>query len=127
MTVCIHHLETMVPGRAYPQNYASEKMQEWTDDARQKRLVKALYQKSGIEQRYSVVASFDEGKEGDFFPLDEHGQRREPGTARRNDIFTREVHPLAVELARKTIAPSWIASAISCIFSLPGDCLVIIE
>jgi len=104
MSIYLHHLESMSPGRAYAQDYASRKMQDWTADERQRRLVRALYQKSGIERRYSVIESFDEGQENDFFSLDSDGRRREPGTAARNAMYTAASRPLAVELARRAMA-----------------------
>ncbi len=103
MSAYIHHLESLSPGRCYPQNYASSKMQEWTADERQRRLVRALYQKSGIDQRYSVVESFDEGGTDDFFTVDADGTLRQPSTARRNAIYSETVNPLAVELARAAL------------------------
>ncbi len=104
MSVYIHHLESLSPGRCYPQDYASHKMQEWTSDERQRRMVRALYQKSGIEKRYSVIDSFDEGRADDFFPAGSEGGRSEPTTAVRNAIYTEASRPLAVELARNAIA-----------------------
>jgi predicted naringenin-chalcone synthase len=103
MPVSIHHLETMAAGRAYPQSYASEKMQEWAADATRQRLIRALYRHSGIEQRHSVIESFDEGGPDDFFPLDGEGRRRNPTTAKRNALYAQAAKPLAVELARRTI------------------------
>jgi len=104
MSVWIQHIETMNPGVAYPQDYASRKMQEWAVDDRLKRMTRVLYQKSGIDRRYSVITSFDQGLPGDFFPLGADGKRRELTTAERNAIYTRESHRLAVDLAHQTIA-----------------------
>lgn len=106
MNVFIHHLESLSPGRCYPQGYASQKMQEWSSDERQQRLVRALYQKSGIEQRYSVVESFDDGSDNDFFVRRPDGSIQQPTTARRNAIYTEASKPLAVELARRAITNS---------------------
>lgn len=103
MTVWIHHLESLVPQHSYTQAFASEKMQQWNDDARQKRMIRALYRKSGIDKRHSVVATFDEDSPDAFFLRDPNGRLREPGTARRNQIYAREAHRLAVELAQRTI------------------------
>lgn len=103
MAVWIQHLETMNPGIAYAQSYASSKMQEWAEDERIKRMTRVLYRKSGIDRRYSVITSFDQNLPGDFFPLGADGKRRELTTAERNAIFTREAHRLSVELARRTI------------------------
>jgi predicted naringenin-chalcone synthase len=103
MSVWIQHLESMTPERAYSQEYASTKMQEWTHDDRQRRMVRALYRKSGIDKRHSVISSFDQNLPGDFFPLEPGGQRRELSTAERNKIYTRESQHLAVALARQTV------------------------
>ncbi len=103
MSVWIHEIETMTPEMVYSQEYASTKMQEWVDDEHQRRLVRVLYRKSGIDKRHSVITSFDKNLPGDFFPLGTDGQRRELSTAERNNIFTRESQRLAVNLARQAI------------------------
>jgi predicted naringenin-chalcone synthase len=103
MSVWIQYIETMTPETVYSQEYASTKMQEWVDDERQRRLIRVLYRKSGIDKRHSVITSFDKNLPGDFFPLGPDGQRRELSTAERNKIFTRESQRLAVDLARQAI------------------------
>jgi predicted naringenin-chalcone synthase len=103
MFVWIHDIETLTPEVVYSQEYASAKMQEWVDDERQRRLIRVLYRKSGIDKRHSVITSFDKNLPGDFFPLGPDGQRRELSTAERNKIFTRESQRLAVDLARQAI------------------------
>jgi len=104
MSVWIQHIETMTPETVFSQEYASSKMQEWTGDERQRRMVRALYRKSGIDKRHSVITSFDQDLPGDFFPLGADGQRRELSTGERNKIYTRESQRLAVNLARQAIA-----------------------
>ena len=104
MSVWIQHIETMTPEKVFSQEYASSKMQEWAGDERQRRMVRALYRKSGIDKRHSVITSFDENLPGDFFPLGADGQRRELSTGERNKIYTRESQRLAVNLARQAIA-----------------------
>ena len=103
MSVWIQHIATMNPGLAYPQEYASEKMQEWIEDERLKRMIRVLYKKSGIDQRYSVIKSFDDNGPDDFFPLGPDGRRRELSTAERNEIYRQETGQLSVDLARRTI------------------------
>jgi predicted naringenin-chalcone synthase len=103
MAVWIQHIETLVPQHSYSQDYAGHKMQEWTEDERQRRLIAALYRKSGIEKRHSVISSFEDGETGGFFRFGPEGQRLEPGTAWRNEIFGRETRDLSVELARKLV------------------------
>jgi predicted naringenin-chalcone synthase len=104
MPIWLQHIETKNPGTAYSQKFACAKMQEWTDDDRLKRMIRVLYQKSGIDKRYSVIRSFDRNLPGDFFPLEADGRRRELSTGERNAIFSREAKQLAVELARQAIA-----------------------
>jgi predicted naringenin-chalcone synthase len=103
MSVWIHHIETMTPGVAYSQEYACAKMQEWAKDERRRRMIRVLYQKSGIDQRHSVINSFDRDLPGDFFPRTADGRRRELSTAERNTIYARETQRMAVELARASI------------------------
>lgn len=103
MSVWIQHLETMTPETVFSQEYASIKMQEWASDERQRRMLRALYRKSGIETRHSVIASFDQNLPNDFFPLGNDGKRRQRSTAERNRIYTRESQRLAVALARELI------------------------
>ena len=103
MSVWIQHIETMTPETVFSQEYASSKMQEWADDERQRRMVRALHRKSGIDKRHSVITSFDKNLPGDFFPLEADGKRRELSTGERNKIYTRESQRLAVNLARQAI------------------------
>ena len=103
MSVWIQHIETMTPETVFSQEYASSKMQEWAGDERQRRMVRALHRKSGIDKRHSVITSFDKNLPGDFFPLDADGQRQELSTGERNKIYTRESQRLAVNLARQAI------------------------
>jgi len=104
MSVWIQHIETMTPETVFSQEYASSKMQEWADDERQRRMVRALHRKSGIDKRHSVITSFDKNLPDDFFPLEADGKRRELSTGERNKIYTRESQRLAVNLARQAIA-----------------------
>lgn len=126
MSIWIQHLETMTPEMVYSQEYASKKMQEWTEDERQRRMVRALYRKSGIDKRHSVITSFDNNLPGDFFPLGTDGKRRELSTAERNQIYSRESQRLSVNLARQTLdncpglAPSEITHVIT--VSCTGFC-----
>ena len=105
MSVWIHHIETITPEHAYSQDYAAAKMQEWIADEKLGRMVRVLYKKSGIERRHSVVGNFDDvDRPEPFFPRDAEGRRREPTTAARNAIYSREAQRLSVELARRAIA-----------------------
>ena len=104
MSVWIHHIETITPEHVYPQDHASAKMQEWIGDEKLGRMIRVLYKKSGIKQRYSVIESFDDNRPGDFLPLTADGRRREPTTAERNAIYVSESRRLSVALAEKALA-----------------------
>ncbi len=103
MAIWIHRIETIVPEFSFSQEAASAKMQEWADDDRTRRIIRVLYRQSGIERRHSVVTNFDrEGCDG-FFAAGPDGNRKGPGTAARNDLFSRESRRLSVALARKIL------------------------
>ena len=104
MAVWIRQIETQVPETSYPQEYASQKMQEWIGSEREQRLIRALYRKSGIDKRHSVVTDFDSESGDAFFQRDNDGRLVEPGTARRNEIFRTAAGPLVVAAARRAIA-----------------------
>ncbi len=103
MPVWLQHIETIVPETFYSQEQASIKMQEWQEDARTKRYIRAIYRKSGIEKRHSVIQNYDGQGADSFFMRGSTGKLIEPGTKRRNDIYARESMKLSVELARRTI------------------------
>lgn len=100
MSVWIHHIETAVPEGCYSQADIGERMLDWTVDERDKRLVRMLYRSSGIDTRHSVIPDWGES----FFIPTEDGGFRQPSTAERNDIYTREGKELAVDLGHKLLA-----------------------
>ncbi len=102
MGVWIHHIETAVPDTFYTQDYVGTRMDALHSDTRVKRILRAIYRKSGIEKRHSVVDNFLEGEDS-FFKPGRKGGFVEPGTAERNEIYGEASRPLAVGLARKTI------------------------
>lgn len=106
MSVRIHHIETAVPEGSYSQSDIGQRMLDWTNDERDKRLVRMLYKSSGIDTRHSVIPDWGES----FFIPTEDGGFRQPSTAERNDIYTREGKKLAVELGRKLLssAPGFV-------------------
>ncbi len=104
MAVWLQQIETQVPDSFFPQDYASQKMQDWLDSEREQRMVRALYRKSGIDKRHSVITDLDGDSPDAFFQRQPDGSLQEPGTARRNDIFCATSQPLVVEAARQAIA-----------------------
>jgi predicted naringenin-chalcone synthase len=103
MPVWVHRIETIVPEFSFSQERAGRKMQDWFRDERTKRILRVLYRQSGIEKRHSVVTNFDGNESGGFFMVGPDGLPRGPGTAARNDIFSRESRSLSLALARNVL------------------------
>ena len=104
MTATIHHIETLLPEFGYDQTFARDLMMSWLDDPKTRRLVRRLYDMSGIERRHSVLKDFLPGAEPELFGRDAGGRVVEPSTEERNRCFIRASRRLSVELARKTLA-----------------------
>ena len=100
MSVWLHHIETAVPETSYKQSDIGEQMVEWTDNERDKRLVRMLYRGSGIDTRHSVIPDLG----ANFFVADGQGSFRQQSTAERNAIYTREASKLAVGLGQQLLA-----------------------
>lgn len=101
MSVYIHGIETAVPSTRYTQPFASELMQKTvaTGDAT-RRMIRSIYQRSGIDQRHSVITDFQESAPDGLFFNPDGTTRPAPGTGARNQIYSREAHRLYVETAR---------------------------
>lgn len=108
MAAWIHSIKTTAPASSYPQDHACEKMQEWTADERDRRIIRSLYKRSGIAKRHSVISDFDGGNGDSFFKTNGAGTIVEPTTARRNDIFSAASRRMAVDVARNCIGDSSI-------------------
>src|SRR5437773_2921137 len=90
-------------GTAVPQ-YKIEQLKaaEWLSqtlgmDTRDRRLTEALYEGSGIQNRYSVLADYNE-KIGSFnFYPNSMGLEPFPSVSRRMEIYRKEALPLALK------------------------------
>src|SRR6056297_1376454 len=100
--VWLHQPQTIVPPHHYQQQNVGAQMLEWTSDPRDKRLVRMLYRSSGIDTRYSVIPDWGDG----FFSSGEDTNSRQPTTAQRNKIYTKEASVLAAELGHKVLKNS---------------------
>ncbi len=103
MPVYLHHIETLVPGNAYTQEFAGEWMKSFIEDEKQRRLVSRVYRNSGIDTRHSVLDDFKPGALDPLFKAGPGGKYIEPGTRERNERFSREAKHMAVEVARRAI------------------------
>ncbi|MGV3663273.1 MAG: type III polyketide synthase [Prosthecobacter sp.] len=111
MPAFIHHIATQVPACAYSQAEARERVKTWSADPKTKRLIHAIYGRSGIETRHSVSSDFKPGAVTELFHVTEEGAFISPNTGARNACYARESRRLAVELARQTLneAPGFTA------------------
>jgi predicted naringenin-chalcone synthase len=100
----IHHIATQTPACAYSQAATRDRLKDWTSDAKTKRLIHAIYNRSGITTRHSVSGDFVPGAAAVLFRTAADGSLISPGTAERNACYARESRRLAVDLARQTLA-----------------------
>lgn len=103
MSAYIHHISTRTPGYAYSQAYIRDRMKDWTTDAKTRRLVQAIYNRSGIETRHSVTGDFAAREDALLYRTDTDGSLIPPGTGARNACYAREARRLAVDLARQAL------------------------
>ncbi|MGE5663049.1 MAG: type III polyketide synthase [Deltaproteobacteria bacterium] len=103
MPVWVHRIDTILPEFSFTQEQACRKMQEWFKDDRTRRILRVLYRQSGIEKRHSVITNFDGNEGSGFFKTGPDTLPQGPGTAARNDIFTRESRSMSVALAKKIL------------------------
>ncbi len=106
MSAIIKHIATAVPRFCYTQDFARDRMKEWVADPKAKRLVRAIYNRSGIDTRHSVTGDFQEGADATLFNLDDQGGMVSPGTQQRNDVYADSAKTLAVDVARKLLDES---------------------
>jgi len=98
MPAYLHHLTTRVPSHAHTQEEARDRLKGWTQERRLQRLIHAVYGRSGIDRRHSVLPDF--GGESQLYHVDAEGQLISPSTALRNAVYARESGPLAVATAQ---------------------------
>ncbi|MEZ5278194.1 MAG: type III polyketide synthase [Opitutaceae bacterium] len=103
MSVTIHHIETLLPPYAYRQEFARDRMMRWLPDRRTQRLIRGIYNRSGIETRYSVLPDFVPGAQPVLFNEDAEGRMVEPTTEPRNRQYAKWSRILGVDVARNAI------------------------
>lgn len=104
MSAYIHHIATCTPAYTYSQAYTRDRVKDWSESPRTRRLIQAVYNRSGIETRHSVSGDFIRGAEAELYKTDEAGRLIPPGTAERNAVYARHSRELAVEAARRALA-----------------------
>ncbi|RBP38526.1 putative naringenin-chalcone synthase [Roseimicrobium gellanilyticum] len=104
MPAFVHHITTLTPPFAYHQDFARDRLKDLAEDERTKRLIHAIYRRSGIVTRHSVYGDFLPDAEGSLFKFDEHGTLIPPTTGERNSVYAEWSRKLAVDLAGKLLA-----------------------
>jgi predicted naringenin-chalcone synthase len=103
MKTYIHHIEAVVPHYSYRQDYARDRMIGWMPGKRNRRLIKGIYDHSGIDTRYSVLPDFGPASDALLFREDKNGRIIEPTTHERNRYFAECSRKLIVEAGRKAL------------------------
>ncbi|MDZ7705274.1 MAG: type III polyketide synthase [Trueperaceae bacterium] len=99
MSVYLHHIETAVPETYYEQDLARDMLQQsFKGDRRTQRLIRSIYNHSGIDKRHSVI-----GPHQSVFYDDNDGSLQTPGTERRNELYTQTSKPLISDLAKRAL------------------------
>ncbi|MES2598199.1 MAG: type III polyketide synthase [Verrucomicrobiota bacterium] len=104
MSAYIHHIATVTPAYTYAQSYTRDRLKDWARDPKTKRLIHAIYNRSGIETRHSVSGDFVADANATLFRTDVDGVLISPSTAERNQVYTRHARELAVKAAQRAIA-----------------------
>jgi len=103
MSVFIHRIETQVPQYSSSQESAAQLLGTWSDNPTTARVIRHVFQRSGIHRRHSVLPDFTEPEIARIFVTGADGRRVEPTTQDRNRIFSECAAPLAVSLARRLL------------------------
>jgi len=108
VTACIQYIETALPGEPIQQSVVRDRMLAlFAGDRLSQRRVRAVYARSGIDTRHSVLFQANTGP-NDFLGL---GARdHPPSTAERNRVYVAAASELAVRAARKAIDDSHTAA-----------------
>ena len=100
MNSIIHRIETLVPSHAYSQSFARDRMIEWLPGKGARRLIRGIYDHSGIAERYSVLPDFVPGAEPLLFGRGEDGSMSDPSTQARNRLYETSAGELGLEACR---------------------------
>ncbi len=103
MPAYIHHISTETPEFIYSNEFTRERMKNWVAEPRGKRLIEIIYERTGIETRYSACGDFMK-EDGELFHTLPDGTMSSPTTGQRNALYAKAARELAVKLAQKTLA-----------------------
>ena len=103
MPAFVHHIATEVPEFRYSQEMVCRRMQGWARSTRTRRIMEAVYERSGIRYRHSVCGDFQHEWGGALFATLPDGSLAAPGTAERNTLYARASREMSVKLASRTL------------------------
>ena len=103
MPAYIHHISTETPEFIYSNEFTRERMKNWVSEPRAKRMIEMIYERTGIETRYSACGDFMKD-DGELFHTLPDGSMNSPSTGQRNTLYAKAARELAVKLAQKTLA-----------------------
>jgi len=106
MPVYIHQLATQPAPYCYEQKLIRDQMKAWSADEKNRRMIHALYQRSGIDTRYSVLPDFGPDAQQALYKTRPDGNPEAVGTAKRNRVYAEHSRHMAVQLAEKAIKRS---------------------
>ncbi|UCC23968.1 MAG: type III polyketide synthase [Gemmatimonadales bacterium] len=108
MSLTITGMGTSVPPRVALQAEAAELAPRFCQaDRKQARILRALYRKSGVQQRHTVAVRGDSGPLEEripYYPLARDSEDLGPTTRQRMAWYEQEAPPLAVEACRTALA-----------------------
>lgn len=107
MSARIVSIATQVPEYQYAQNDIAAYMQErYRDDSNLCRQINALYKKSAIDYRHSVLPDFDTTKKPVLF-------QQKPLLSARLEVYNTHATPLAIQVAENCLLPHFAATEVT--------------
>ncbi|MHC1764825.1 MAG: type III polyketide synthase [Verrucomicrobiia bacterium] len=103
MMPCIHTIGTLLPPYRASQTDIARQLGIWSGDRVTARLIRHVFQRSGIETRHSVIPDFSATGEAELFGQDSEGGIREASTQERNRCFARHAGRMAVQVAKAAL------------------------
>ena len=92
-------IETAVPENCFSQEILSTFYMNSTDDEINKRKIKIVSAKTGIQSRYSVIKDFE--KDIDLIELFDRSQTSEPGLSERMQVYKKYATELSINAVQK--------------------------
>lgn len=106
MPAYINHISTAVPEHYYEQDFLRERMMEYVGGKEStRRIIRRIYNRSGIRKRHTVVRDFHSNGDPRFY-FREDGGMEQPSTGTRNERYIRHARPLFTRLARSVLEES---------------------